>query len=99
MHPEATVTSVLELHQAGLNNCEISRRTGVSRPTIRDWVNGCAPRSYRQRDSLGAFLEPHSCQRCGGEVFDRRATPATAQDAGARWAVVSQDRGSRPWRG
>lgn len=28
MHPEATVASVLELHEAGLNNCEIARRTG-----------------------------------------------------------------------
>jgi hypothetical protein len=61
MHPEATVASVLELHKAGLNNCEVSRRTGVSRPTIRDWVNGRLPRSYRRvTDSRG------SCDRCRG---------------------------------
>jgi hypothetical protein len=59
MHPEATVASVLKLREAGLNNCEISRRTGVSRPTIRDWVSGKLPHSYRA-GSLGR------CDRCRG---------------------------------
>jgi hypothetical protein len=68
MHPKATVVSVLALHESGLNNCEISRRTGVSRPTIRDWVNGRLPRSYRGRTGPGA-----ECGRCGGDEhrFDR----------------------------
>jgi hypothetical protein len=67
MHPEATVASVLRLHRAGLNNCEISRRTGVSRPTIRDWVSGQLPRSYRAGGSR------RQCRRCGGNEhrFDR----------------------------
>jgi transposase len=47
MHPETTVASVLKLHRDGLNNCEISRRTGVSRPTVREWTNGRLPRSYK----------------------------------------------------
>jgi hypothetical protein len=61
MHPETTVASVLEFHKAGLNNCEISRRTGVSRPTIRDWVHGKLPHSY----APGPILEP--CRECRGE--------------------------------
>jgi hypothetical protein len=70
MHSEATVASVLELHQAGLNNCEISRRTGVPRPTIRDWVGGMLPRSYASARSRGL------CGRCGGNEhrFDRLST-------------------------
>src|SRR6187551_2286416 len=40
---------VLELHGVGLNNCELSRQTGVSRPTIRDWVNDRLHHSYRSR--------------------------------------------------
>jgi hypothetical protein len=60
MHPEATVASVLKLHDAGLNNCEISRRTGVSRPTIRDWVRGKLPSSYRGGSS-------ELCEQCGGD--------------------------------
>jgi hypothetical protein len=66
MHPEATIASILELHEAGLNNCEISRRTGVSRPTIRDWVNGRAPHSYRRRGPLGTVVGPDYCRTCGG---------------------------------
>lgn len=67
MHSEATVASVLQLHEAGLNNCEISRRTGVSRPTIRDWVRGKVPRSYRLS---GGGLRPEGCRRCGGAEHD-----------------------------
>jgi hypothetical protein len=68
MHPEATVASVLELHWAGLNNCQISRRTGVSRPTIRDWVNGKLPHSYRPKISVaGRPMHVGVCQRCNGD--------------------------------
>lgn len=59
MHPEATVAAALKLHAAGLNNCEISRRTGVSRPTVREWVNGRLPHCYAPGAS-------GLCKRCGG---------------------------------
>lgn len=61
MHSRASVAEVLRLSDSGLNNCEISRRTGVPRPTIRDWVRGKLPHSY-------AFAgEPPlaRCDRCG----------------------------------
>ena len=59
MHPQATIVEVLRLSEAGLNNCEISRRTGVSRPTIRDWVGRKLPRSYAGGDPR------ERCSRCG----------------------------------
>jgi len=31
---------VLALLRAGLNDCEISRRTGIPRATVRDWRHG-----------------------------------------------------------
>jgi hypothetical protein len=52
----------LKFHETGLNNCEISRRTGVSRPTIRDWVSGNLPRSYRRTHRSEGI-----CQRCEGD--------------------------------
>ena len=73
MHPEATVASVLELHQAGLNNCEISRRTGISRPTTRDWSKAVVPirpaMPFTRR-----LLGSGSCQRCGGRTMSSTAS-------------------------
>ena len=66
MHPAETVASVLELHAKGLNKCEIARRTGVSRPTIREWINGRLPHSYRSHDRCGDFPGSGACERCGG---------------------------------
>lgn len=42
------MAEALRLASQGLNNCEISRRTGVSRSTVRDWVRGKVPYSYRR---------------------------------------------------
>lgn len=71
MHPEATIAQVLKLHREGLNNSAISRRTGVSRPTIRDWVNGRLPHSFRDRTSCERQARrPSACRRCGGERHD-----------------------------
>jgi Homeodomain-like domain len=72
MHPRATVAEVLRLSKTGLNNCEISRRTGVSRPTIRDWVRGRLPYSYTGHD-LGQR------KSCGGN--DHRLDQLTADYA------------------
>ena len=48
MHSRATVAEVLRLRATGLNYCEISRRLGVSRSTVREWSVGKLPRSSRQ---------------------------------------------------
>jgi hypothetical protein len=65
MHAEATVDAVLKLHEEGLNNCEISRRTGVSRTTIRDWAGGKPPHSFRPKSSDRVRS---ACVRCRGNT-------------------------------
>ena len=40
MRPYAEVREVRRLVEAGVNDCEISRRTGIPRATIRDWRHG-----------------------------------------------------------
>jgi transposase-like protein len=37
MHPPEVKAEALALAQAGLNDCEVSRRLGIPRGTIRDW--------------------------------------------------------------
>lgn len=42
-HPHSEVVAALQLHDEGLTAVEISRRLGVPRPTIADWVIGKTP--------------------------------------------------------
>jgi hypothetical protein len=55
VHDEETLSDVLALVGDGLNDCEIARRTGVPRRTVRDWRVGRVPK-----------LRAPRCQRCGG---------------------------------
>lgn len=50
------IEAVQELVAKGVNDCEISRRTGIPRTTVRDWRRG-APPSRRHM---------HGCCRCVG---------------------------------
>lgn len=43
MHSRYEVNRALSLVAEGLNDCEVSRRTGISRRTILDWRHGRAP--------------------------------------------------------
>lgn len=67
MHSRETVTETLRLAGEGLNNCEISQRTGVPRSTVREWHAGKLPRSFRGKPLLnGRPANPGpSCPRCG----------------------------------
>lgn len=69
MHSRATVAEALRLADAGLNNCQISHRTGVSRPTVREWRAGKLPHSFRRRSELyGRQTTPGDpCLRCGSD--------------------------------
>src|SRR5688572_19400556 len=58
MHEAATREAALALIAEGINDCEISRRLGVPRTTVRDWRR---PR-YVPVKPLGIW----SCPRCGG---------------------------------
>jgi hypothetical protein len=66
VYPLERVAEVLELHRTGLNVSQISRRTGVSRATIRDWISGRIP--VGRCRTAG---EP-ACPHCGldGHRFD-----------------------------
>ena len=54
MHPLAVRQAALELIAAGLNDCEVSRRLGIPRATIRDWRRP----TYQRR------VQTESCPRC-----------------------------------
>jgi Homeodomain-like domain len=58
MHSRAIREQALVLVRSGLNDCEVARRTGISRTTIRDWRR---PR-YRPRARSDALA---TCPRCG----------------------------------
>jgi hypothetical protein len=47
MRSAREVDYVLALSAEGLNHCEIARRTGIPRATVRDWVNGKVPSRAR----------------------------------------------------
>ena len=49
MRSQEEVATVLDLVRTGLNDCEISRRTGIPRGTIRDWRRGRRPNFERTR--------------------------------------------------
>jgi hypothetical protein len=49
MRSAGEVEQVLALAGDGLNHCEIARRTGIPRATVRDWVNGKTPSGSRSR--------------------------------------------------
>jgi len=65
------VARVLSLIAAGLNDCEIERRTGIPRRTILGWRNGRVPRFARS----GAR---RSCKQCGHPAHDFAALPMPA---------------------
>jgi hypothetical protein len=69
MHNRETVAQVLRLKRQGLNHCEISRQTGIARPTIRDWAAGKLPHSFEHKPVLyGRPMGLGACPRCGAEA-------------------------------
>ena len=59
---------VQQLGADGLNHCEISRRTGIPRTTVRDWLAGLLPR-------YAAGGVTRGCPACGHERHDPSALP------------------------
>jgi Homeodomain-like domain len=58
MHPPEVKAAALELVAEGLNDCEISRRLGIARETIREWRRPTyVPRNGQPRES-------ETCPRC-----------------------------------
>jgi hypothetical protein len=61
------VAAVQRLIKRGLNDCEISRRTGVPRSTVREWRTGSRRRAMPGTDS---------CTTCGHPGHDPATLPA-----------------------
>jgi hypothetical protein len=69
MHPPEARAEALALVEAGLNDCEISRRLGIPRGTIRDWRRPTyVPRNGQPR-------LPETCPRCWRAARPIRFTP------------------------
>jgi hypothetical protein len=64
------VRRVQRLIEEGLNDCEISRRTGIPRGTICGWRHGNVPRAVEQARA------GRSCTVCGHEKHDFEDLPA-----------------------
>jgi len=54
VHPAETLAEALELLGSGLNDCEVARRLGIPRSTVRDW----------RRPSYAAVTPLRICPRC-----------------------------------
>jgi hypothetical protein len=67
MRPPEQVRLVERLHAEGVNACEIARRTGIPRTTVRDWVAGMVPRRDRRAT--------RGCPDCGHPVHDPERLP------------------------
>ena len=61
MHPPAIRDEALRLVAAGLNDCEIARRLGVARTTVRDWRR---PTYVPRTNPRGRA----ACPRCGSRA-------------------------------
>ena len=71
MHDRETVAEVLRLvREVGLNHCQVSRRTGVPRQTVREWAHGKVPHSFQQKPVLYGRPTTNTCRRCGAERHD-----------------------------
>jgi hypothetical protein len=72
MWPEAAYQEGLKQIKAGVNDCEIGRRLGIPRGTIRDWRVGLAAGSGgRTKEWSGRRAA--SCFRCNGGSVDEEA--------------------------
>ena len=56
MHPPEVKQAALELMEAGVNDCEVARRLGVPRSTVKEWR---APRYVARRQ-----YQVETCARC-----------------------------------
>ena len=57
------VDAVRELHELGLNDCQISRELNIPRMTLRGWLY---PRQSEQQRVAAANRLARACQRCKG---------------------------------
>ncbi|HEY5889449.1 MAG TPA: hypothetical protein VIW94_01950, partial [Acidimicrobiia bacterium] len=73
MRPEAEYQAALRLIESGVNDCEIGRRLGIPRGTIRDWRVGRNARSGGRTKHWSGRRSLASCFRCDGGWVDEEA--------------------------
>jgi hypothetical protein len=73
MRPDAEYQEALELIKQGVNDCEISRRLGAPRGTIKNWRYGLGVGSGGRTESWSGKRQVTSCFRCTGGWIDEEA--------------------------
>jgi hypothetical protein len=75
VRPESEYRQALELIEAGINDCEIGRRLGIPRGTIRDWRVGLASGSggRTQLWTGRRVAATNTCFRCNDGWVDEEA--------------------------
>ena len=69
LHSPEEVEAVKRLFEAGWNNCQVARWTGIPLSTIWNWRNGLTPRY----SPTGVGKRPSRCPRCDGIPLDEAA--------------------------
>lgn len=72
MRPESEYREALELIEAGINDCEVGRRLGIPRGTIKSWRLGWRS-ATGGRTTGSAGYRTFSCFRCDGGWVDEEA--------------------------
>ena len=94
MRPESEFQAALDLVGKGLNGCEISRRLGIPRGTIRDWRHAAAKNpGHRTTHATGrrSSLLPVSSTNPGGPCLRVCDAPAFAlRDRSACFYLLGQ---------
>ena len=72
MRSEGEYQKALELIRAGVNDCEVGRRLGIPRGTIREWRVGLAANSLG-RTKYASVDQRSRCFRCDGGEVDQKA--------------------------
>lgn len=75
MRPESEYQQALDLIKAGVNDCEIGRRLGIPRGTVRDWRVGREAGSGGRTKEWSGKRRMHvgECFRCTGGLIDEEA--------------------------
>jgi hypothetical protein len=68
--PAAEYEAALKLIDEGINDCEIGRRLGIPRGTIRDWRRPKYIPKGAERPSSRAYRRPSDCPGCDGVPLD-----------------------------
>jgi hypothetical protein len=73
MWPEREYQKALELIKAGINDCEVGRRLGIPRGTIRTWRVGLQEHSGGRTKEWSGRRRSGSCFRCDCGSIDEEA--------------------------